>query len=424
MNTNSYALTNIGELVTMAAADKAKTWDESSLALLHDAAVIVESGRVSWVGSMRQYRSLSVKAKEIDVKGRLVTPGFVDCHNHALFSGSREDELDRKLKGESYISILQSGGGIRRTIKETRESSESQLYKQTVTRIEHLIRNGVTTMELKTGYGQDIASEIKLLKVAYEIAKKSSIEIIPTFLGLHATPPEYESSSDYLSFVVKNMLPAIMQSEYKPVFADCFCESGIFNYDQCKSYLAACRGYGLRLKVHADEFSDSNGALLAAEMKCVSADHLEYSSYEGLKEMAKNDVVAVLLPATAFYSNIKPPDLSKIQAAGCMVALGTDISPNSWVESPQLVIALACNMMRMTPAMALASFTVGSAKALGRNDIGRIMPDCKADMILWDFTNYREIAYKIGGSYVSSVFKSGEKIYEDRNSVSFSNLVK
>ncbi|MDG6934115.1 MAG: imidazolonepropionase [Nitrososphaerota archaeon] len=407
------AVVNISQLVTNSKCSVGQTVDEDSLGIINDGAMIVDNGKITWTGSMQQYRALNLgkPGRLIDATGRLVTPGFVDPHTHLVFGGSREDEFERKLKGESYKQILDSGGGIKRTIMSTRESSVEALFDAAQSRLKQLISCGVTTIEVKTGYGQDLNTEEKILKVAQLLEEHSGIDIIPTFLGLHSTPPEYGSASDYTRYIIRDVLPKIATLSYRPVFSDCFCESGIFDQDLCRSYLKASSTFGFRLKIHADEFGASGGAELAAETGCTSADHLENSTEAGLLSMAERGVVAVLLPATALYSGIKPPDAKRIQKLGCTIALGTDLSPNSWVESPQLVMMLACTQMGLSPAQALSAFTFGASLALARDDTGRLVPGAKADFVIHEVPDYRFLVYRIGGQYVSSVFKSGVQIY-------------
>ncbi|MDV3277980.1 MAG: imidazolonepropionase [Nitrososphaerales archaeon] len=398
-------LVNAGELVTLGAND------ESSLGIIEGGAMVVRGGRVVWTGTTKELRrkTFARARKTVDAAGMLVTPGFVDPHTHLVFAGSREDELERKIRGESYVSILNAGGGIVRTVKETRKASLAKLVAEAQGRLRQLVRNGVTTVEVKTGYGQDLRSETKLLNVVKRLSRTEKVELVPTFMGLHAKPPEFGSAKEYVDYVLDVMLPAA--ARLKPAFADCFCEEGVFTRDECSRYLRASKALGLKLKIHADEFADSKGASLAAETGCVSADHLGNSEQSGVEMMARRGVVAVLLPGTSLYSGIGYADARMIAGAGCRIALGTDLSPNSWVESPQMVMALACNAMKMTPADALRGFTVNAAKALGRDDLGRLVPGAPADFVVHELPGYRFLPYRVGGGYVSTVFKGGVEVY-------------
>jgi imidazolonepropionase len=409
----SLAVINASELVTLKGVGNSSRIDVESLGIIEDGAMLVDRGRISWTGSTTEYKRLSIDkpARIVDATGKLVTPGFVDPHTHAVFAGSREDELEQKISGESYMSILEKGGGILRTIRETRKAPVSELVSQARGRLGQLLRNGVTTVEVKTGYGQNLRSELKLLRTLRQLSRTELIEIVPTFLGLHAIPNGFKKNEDYVKYVIKEILPEIASQEYRPVFSDCFCEEDLFGRNECSRYLTASKRLGLLAKIHADEFADSGGAALASEIGCVSADHLERSSAEGVGMMAKSGVIAVLLPGTAFYSNIKQADARTIFDAGCRVALGTDLCPNSWIESPHFVMSLACNLLRMTPAEALVGFTSSAAKAIGRTDIGRLVKGAVGDFVIHDLPTYGFLPYRIGGSYVRAVFKNGVEVY-------------
>jgi len=349
--------------------------------------------------------------KTVDARNSLVTPGFVDPHTHLAFAGAREDELERKVRGESYISILEHGGGIARTIRDTREATEERIVRESSDRLKQLVANGVTTAEVKTGYGQNTEDELKLLRSFPKISREAGAEVVPTFLGLHATPEGFGKASDYVDYAVKEMLPAVSASKVRPVFSDCFCEDGVFSNEDCRKYLRASASLGFRLKIHADEFRESGGAELAASMGCVSADHLVHSGAVGVEAMGKKGVVAVLLPGTSLLSGIKYADARAIGEAGSPIALGTDLSPNSWIESPQMVMALACAGLRLTPEEALLGFTRNAAHAIGRDDIGTLKVGARADFVLHSVPGYRFLPYRVGGSYVEKVFRGGKEIF-------------
>lgn len=402
------AVVDAGELVTCAGQGRTA---ESLLGLIEDGAFAVAGGRVAWVGTTHEFRrkTFGKPRRTVSAKGRLVTPGFVDPHTHLAFAGSREDELERKMSGETYLSILEGGGGMQRTIKETRAASTAKIVEESADRVSHLLANGVTTAEVKTGYGQNVATEVKLLDVIRRLGKTSGVELVPTFLGLHAKPPEFRSAADYADFATREMLPAVAR-EGNARFSDCFCESGVFSREQCERYLRASRALGLALKIHADEFADSGGASLAAELGCVSADHLGMSEPSGIQALAKKGVTAVLLPGTSYYSSIPYADAKGISKAGCPVALGTDLSPNSWIESPQLVMSLACVEMNMTPAQALLGFTRYAAGAIARKELGTLAVGSSADFAIHSVPSYQFIPYRTGGTYVQSVYKRGRLV--------------
>jgi imidazolonepropionase len=402
-------LLHAGELVTCAGPGGTA---EEELGVIEDGAMAVEGGRIAWVGDSKEARrkTFGRPRKTLHADGGLVTPGFIDPHTHLAFAGTREDELERKASGESYISILKSGGGILRTVRETREASVAELVRESTGRLAQLMMSGVTTAEVKTGYGQSVAGELKMLRAIGMLRTTSQVEVIPTFLGLHAAPSDIKES-EYVDRVIKEMLPAATRSKIRPAFSDCFCEEGIFSRHECRRYLEASRKLGFALKIHADEFEDSGGASLAAEVGCVSADHLGKSAGDGIQEMGRKHVSAVLLPGTSLYSSIPYADARGIMKAGCPVALGTDLSPNSWIESPQIVMSLACAAMKLTPAQALLGFTKRAAAAIAREDLGRLTVGGPADFVVHSISSYRFLPYRVGGHYVRAVYKTGNPVY-------------
>jgi imidazolonepropionase len=401
---------NAGELVTCSGRGPS---DQEMLGIIEDGALVVDGGLVAWVGTTKELgrKSIGRPRRVVDAQGGLVTPGFVDPHTHLAFAGSREDELERKARGESYVSILASGGGIQRTVRDTRKASAQKIASESAGRLKQLVANGVTTVEVKTGYGQRTRDELKMLRAIELLRSASGIGLVSTFLGLHAKPEEYRDPADYVDYAVREMLPAVGGSKIRPVFSDCFCEEGVFSRDDCSRYLRASRELGFGLKIHADEFADSGGAGLSASLGCVSADHLGNSDLTGIEAMAKKGVVAVLLPGTSLYSSIGYADARGITRAGCAVALGTDLSPNSWVESPQLVMSLACAGLKMTPAQALLGFTAYAARAIARDDVGSLRVGAAGDLVVHSVPGYRFLPYRVGGAYVTKVIKRGSEVY-------------
>ena len=327
-----------------------------------------------------------------------------------VYAGSREDEVELKARGVPYKTILDQGGGIYKTVRETADASLGRIVSESLDRLQQLIRSGVTTVEVKSGYGLTGEGEVRLLKAIRKLAGKSDAELVPTFLGLHAAPKD-SVTKEYVRRVVGEVLPLVAASPLRPAFTDCFCEAGVFSAGECTRFLRASKKLGILSKVHADEFSDSGGAVMAADEGCVSADHLGRSTGEGVEKMAQRGVTAVLLPGTSLCSGIPYADAAMISEAGCKVALGTDLSPNSWIESPYLVMSLACNALRMTPAQALLGFTRNAAAAIARRDIGMIRPGMRADFVIHPVAGHRSLPYRVGGSYSRRVFRAGREIF-------------
>lgn len=382
--------------------------EQNPVGVIDDGALFARQGKVVWVGPTKELRrkSWGKASKVVDAEGSLVTPGLVDPHTHVLFAGTREDELDRKARGETYAQILESGGGITRTMRETKAASSSRIISESMARLNQLKAAGVTTVELKTGYGDDTREELRALELISRLGKMSGIDVVPTFLGLHAVPSGAKRP-DYVRRVIGETLPAVAAGKFRPEFADCFCEEGVFSAKECGSFLKAARVLGIKRKIHADEFSDSGGAAIAAANGCTSADHLGYARRGSGRLMANAGVVVVVLPMTSLNSKAKFADVKSLHADRCRVALGTDLSPNTWVESPQSVMGLACSALNMTADESLRGFTTEAAAAIAKTDVGRLEAGCKADFVVHSYNDYRSIPYRIGGRYVKEVYKAG-----------------
>ena len=389
---------------------------QSEISVISDAAVAVQRATVVQIGRsdqiLAQYRSKHV----INATGRTVLPGLVDPHTHLVFAGSRERELEMKLEGKSYMEILAAGGGILSTVAQTRKTGKPRLLEICRERAQSLLTHGTTTIEVKSGYGLTTLDEIKCLEVARALDKIGPFHIVPTFLGAHAIPEEYRGrAGDYVDLVTREMIPAIAKKKLAR-FCDVFCESGVFTIEQTERILEAARNSGLGAKIHADEFSDTGGALLAGKIGATSADHLLHSSDEGIREMAEQGTVGVLLPAapltlmTGKYANAR-----KMIDYGLPVALGTDLSPSCMVENQQVSIALACYCMRMTPAEAIVAVTINAAHAIGEaRRIGSLEPGKKADILIIDAPNHRFLGYRFGVNLVDTVIKDGKIVVKDR----------
>jgi imidazolonepropionase len=387
----------------------------SNLALIHDGAVAIKDGKISFVGSTSDFLShfsLNNVDHCIDAENKLVTPGFVDPHTHIIFDGSRDNELDMKLAGKTYLDILESGGGILKTVKETRKASIEKLVKNGKNILDRMLQYGTTTIETKSGYGLSLESEIDSLKAIKKLNELHPIDIVSTFLGAHAIPPEYENNSEeYVNLIIDKMIPYVSK-EGLAEFCDVFCEKGIFSIQQTERILNTAKKYGLKLQIHIDEIEDTNGAQLAAKLNVFQTGHLLKSNDKGLKAMAESGVIATLLPGTPFCLMLKEyAPARKIIDMEIPVALATDLNPNCWTESMQLIIALACYMMKMHPSEALTAATLNAACAINKEDmIGSIEVGKKADINIFSVPNHHFLAYHFGVNLISKVIKKGEVV--------------
>jgi len=404
------------ELVTLKGPKRARTKSEmSELALIKDGAVAIDDGVIVDVGKtssvLKEHASRG--STRIDATGKVVMPGFVDPHTHLVFAGSREFELGLKARGMSYLDIMRQGGGIYRTVRDTRAESADGLFRQASGRLKSMLSHGSTTVEAKSGYGLDKAVEIRMLETVQRLALSSPVTLVPTYLGAHATPPEYDGRADeYVDFIVKDVLPEVAR-RHLAEFCDVFCEKGVFSVAQSKRVLLAAKSLGLRLKLHADELNRTGGAELAAELRVTSADHLAHPSDDGMVAMASKDVVGVLLPATPYASMSRDyADGRRLIDVGVPVALGTDFNPNCWNESMQFTISLACFKMRMSPEEAITAATVNAAAALGlEKSIGSIEGGKRGDVIVLDVPSHEHIPYRFGTNLCSSVVKNGKLVW-------------
>ncbi|MHA1987385.1 MAG: imidazolonepropionase [Promethearchaeota archaeon] len=402
------------ELITMDAAYGAPRISEnmSNLAIINDGAIAIKDDRIIFTGSTDELTSkynLEKIETKIDASNKLVTPGFVDPHTHIIFDGTRENELSLKLEGKSYLDILKEGGGILKTVRDTRKASIEKLVLNGKKILDQMLSYGTTTIETKSGYGLTTESEIKLLKAVKTLNSEHCIDIIPTFLGAHAIPMEYQNNPEgYVDLLITEMIPAIVE-ENLAEFCDVFCEEGIFSIEQTRKILHTAKRYGLQPQIHVDEIIDTNGAMLAAEIIAVQAGHLLKSNEDGLKAMAEANVIATLLPGTPFCLMLDTyAPARKMIDLGVPIALATDLNPNCWTSSMQMIITLACYNMRLSPAEALTASTINSACAIQRQDeIGSIEVGKKADLTIFDVPNYQFLPYQFGVNLVSEVIKNG-----------------
>ena len=342
-----------------------------------------------------------------------MTPGLIDCHTHLIFGGNRAEEFNLRLQGYTYEQITKQGGGILSTVNHTRAATEQALEKSAERRLDQLLADGVTTVEIKSGYGLSMVDEEKMLRVARKLGDASPLTITTTFLGAHALPPEYSDRSEYIEFVSKEMLPRL-HDEGLIDAVDAFCDKIAFSVDEVDSVFAAATSLGLPVKLHAEQLSNCGGAQLAAKYAALSADHLEYLSEAGAIAMVNSGTIAVLLPG-AFYMlrETQKPPIALLREHKVPVAIATDTNPGSSPTlSARLMMVMACQEFGLTPQEAIHGMTINAAKALGMDDvIGSLEIGKMADLVVWNVTQPSELVYWLGGNLVRTVIKGGESIY-------------
>jgi len=398
-----------GRLATMAAGGAA-------YGAIEDGAIGIAAGRIAWIGPQAALPAAPGKLAEKvhDLGGRWVTPGLVDCHTHLVHGGDRAQEFELRLQGASYEEIARAGGGIRATVAATRAASEEALYESADRRLAALLAEGVTTIEIKSGYGLDRETEARMLRVARRLGETRPVTVRTTFLGAHALPPEYEGRADaYIDFLCQDSLPSIA-AEGLADAVDVFCERIGFTPAQTEKMFEAARGLGLPVKLHAEQLSDQGGAALAARYKALSADHLEHLSESGVAAMAASGTVAVLLPgAFYFLRETKLPPVDLLRRAGVPMALATDCNPGSSPNtSLLLVLNMACTLFRLTPEEALAGITREGARALGLAAThGTLEAGKVADLVVWDIGRPAELAYRFGANPAAQVVRGGSPLW-------------
>jgi len=403
---------NSSKLLTLECKGKPLVGKEmQNLNVIENGAVAVKDGKVLETGTSESLLK-KYEAKElVDAGNCLLMPGFVDCHTHTVFAGSREYELGMKISGASYLDILKAGGGIHSTVNATRTATENELYDLASDRLDAMIRHGTTTVEIKSGYGLDYESEKKILKVIAKLDKEHQARIVSTYLGAHTFPQDM-SREEYLKLILERALP-----DFKRLteFCDIFTEEGAFNISETEAILKRAKELGYKLKIHAGQFNDLGAASLASDLGAISADHLEFISLKELDIMKKNGTAAVLMPGVAFFlMNGKYPDARQMINNGNIVALSTDFNPGSCpAYSMQFMIALGCYQMKMTPEEAIVASTVNAAYAIDRLDVcGSLEAGKDADIIILKVSEPAHIPYYFGSNLVCKVFKSGNLVYQ------------
>jgi imidazolonepropionase len=412
------AVLNCSQLVTLAGAKHPRTGgDLRQLAIIEDGAMLVRGDYVEAAGRRREIESLiPADCEVIDAGRRVVMPGFVDAHTHPVFAGIRANEFEQRVSGATYREIAARGGGIRSTVRSTRNASQNDLVKAGKRYADWFLRNGTTTVEAKSGYGLTLEDELKILRAIRDLNEQTSLRYVPTFLGAHDIPSEYKSRREtYVNLVINEMLPRVA-AEKLAEYCDVFCEQDVFTTEESRQILSAARRHGLGLRMHADQLSLSGGAKLAAELRCATADHLEHVDPAGIAALKVANVQPVLLPGSVYAlgSQQYPPARQMIDA-GLAVVLATDFNPGSSpVPSMPMVLSLACTQMKMTPAEAITAATVNAAYSLGRGDeIGSLEKGKRANFVIHDVADYRELAYFFGIEHPWRVYAGG-RVASDR----------
>ena len=410
------AVLNCRQLVTLAGPPGPRSGlAMRDLAIIPDGALRIRDGYIAAVGTRGEIESaLGAQTEVIDAGGRIVLPGFVDAHTHPVFAGNRAAEFERRVEGATYAEIAASGGGIRATVRLTREASADDLLAAANRYAHWFLRGGTTTIEAKSGYGLSLESELQILRTIRQLAAVSRVRCVPTFLGAHEVPDEYRGRvHDYIDLVIHEMLPLVVRDNLAE-YCDIFCEPNVFPLDEARTVLRAAKALGLGLRLHADQFSADYGSLLAAELGAATADHLESSTHAALEALQQTGVQPVLLPASVYHlGSTRYPAARRMIELGLPVVLATDFNPGSSpTASMPLVLSLAATQMKMTPAEAITAATVNAAHSLRRGHlIGSLEPAKAADFAIHDCDDYRELPYFFGRDTAHAVYLAGRCVY-------------
>ena len=409
------AIVNIGQLVTLAGPARPRVGAElRELAILHDAALLIEDGRIVAIGTYTDlHRQIPSTAEVIDAQGRCITPGFIDAHTHLVFAGNRAAEFEQRIAGATYQQIAAAGGGILSTVRQTRDASEDELLAIARTHRDWMLRSGTTTIEAKSGYGLDLDTELRILRVLQRLNNEGPARIIPTLLAAHTVPPEFaHDRAGYIRLIIDEIIPAAASSGLAR-YCDAFCDDHAFTVEETRTVLEAAKRHDLGLRIHAEQFRPGTGAALAAELGAATADHLETVTEETLLQLCKAGTQPVLLPASVFaLSRTQYPPARQMVDLGLPIVLATDFNPGSSpVASMPFILSLACLEMRLSPAEALTAATINAACSLNLGlQIGSLEPGKQADLLIHEFSDYRELAYFIAASARPRVFIAGREV--------------
>lgn len=410
---NKTFVKNIGLLCTPVGSHVHAGAEQGQIAKIKDACIAMEEGVITYCGPQTQAPAGAEQgAQVVDAGGRLVTPGLIDAHTHLVFGGWRQHEIPLKLAGAGYLDILRMGGGILSTVKHTREETEDRLFEKSLGFVQEMLKMGVVACEMKSGYGLDLETELKQLRVVRRLAEQCPMDVASTFLGAHAVPEEYKDNAQgYVDLIVNEMLPAVAEQKLAQ-YCDVFCETGVFDVDQSRQVLNAGKALGLKPRIHADEIDAIGGAQLAGEVEAVSAEHLIAANEEGMAALAKGGVIANLLPATSFYLDKTFAPARRMIELGIPVVVASDFNPGS---CPSLNLPFAMNLAllryKLTPEEILNAVTINAACSIGMEDrLGSLETGKQGDLVLWDAPDWEMILYRFGSNLCHTVIKAGQPL--------------
>ncbi len=409
-------IVNAEEMLTLAGSSKNPRVGKQmrELDIIRDGAIAIREGKILAVGKTAEVTKSFRGEYVLSAKGKTILPGFVDPHSHLVFAGWREDEFQMRVEGASYMDILSSGGGVLKTAKETHKARTEKLVERGIERLDTMLAHGTTTVESKSGYGLTTEDELKILEANRRLNQLHCMNVVSTFMGANVVPLEYRNATEeYVGMVIEEMIPRVVEQSLAE-FCDVFCERGTFSLEQSKRILAAGKKNGLKPKIHADQMSALGGAEIAADIGAISADHLNYSSVKGVKAIAEKNVAAVLLPAAIFsMMGGKYPNARLMIDNLAPVALGTDFNASCNITNQQLVIAMACHLLRMTPAEAITATTINAAHAICRaHEVGSLEVGKRADVTVLGVPNHVFVGYSFGANLVEKVIANGRLVVD------------